>query len=385
MGRSPPVRSRPSRRSAAANGSSSWSATARSVASASPASGAARSRSTTRSATIARTWASARARRAALVVPAASAASRTARWRSSAASSSGMPAPVIAVVIMTSGRFGPRRAPPTAGGRTVHPGGRGRHRDEHGPQLRRGPGGAGPIALVHDHDVGDLEQAGLDRLDLVAHLGRLEDDGRVGGRGDLHLGLAGPDGLDEDEVEAHGVEDGACRAGRRREPAGMPARGHRPDEHVAVARIRLHPHPVAEDGAAGDRARRVDGDHRDGPARPADLGDERRDQRGLARAGRSRDAHEVRPPGGRIEPAEGGLGDPRAVLDRGQQAGERAAVPGEGRVRELGRAGGRFDRHATRAFGRGPGCTRRPGRSSSRVRTPPTPRPPRARGRRRRG
>ena len=62
---------------------------------------------------------------------------------------------------------------------------------------------------------------GLDRLDLVAHLGRLEDDGRVGRGGDLDLGLAGPDGLEQDQVEARGIEDGG-RGGRGRcQPAGM--------------------------------------------------------------------------------------------------------------------------------------------------------------------
>ena len=42
--------------------------------------------------------------------------------------------------------------------------------------------------------------------------------------------------------------------GARRQPAGVAARRHRADEHVAVARVGLHPHPIAEDRAAGDRA-----------------------------------------------------------------------------------------------------------------------------------
>ena len=48
--------------------------------------------------------------------------------------------------------------------------------------------GARLVALVDDDQVGDLEQAGLDRLDLVAHLGRLEHDRRV--RRGRHLDLA---------------------------------------------------------------------------------------------------------------------------------------------------------------------------------------------------
>ena len=54
------------------------------------------------------------------------------------------------------------------------------------------------------------------RLDLVAHLGRLDDDRRVGDRRDLDLALPGADRLDEDELEAAGVEDGGRRRGRRR-------------------------------------------------------------------------------------------------------------------------------------------------------------------------
>ena len=146
-----------------------------------------------------------------------------ARWRSRAASSSGTPSPVAAVVIRTSGRFGRgrslrgrRAAGPTVG-------------DEHRPELGRRPLGAGLVALVHDDEVGHLEQARLDRLDLVAHLGRLEDDRRVGGGRDLDLALAGPDRLDEDEVEPGRVEDGrrGARSSRRdrRRGRGPPSSG----------------------------------------------------------------------------------------------------------------------------------------------------------------
>ena len=208
----------------------------------------------TRSATIAQTWVSARASRAG-----ASDRAAAPRWRSTNASSSGTPSPVEAVVMSTSGRLGRGRSSPR-----LSPGrGRGQHR----PELARGPLRARPIALVHDDDVGDLEQARLDRLDLVAHLGRLEDDGRVGRRGHLDLALAGPDGLDEDEVEAGGVDHGRGRARRRGEAAGVAAGRHRADEHVAVRGVRLHPDPIAEERAAGDRAGRVDG--QTATARPA--------------------------------------------------------------------------------------------------------------------
>ena len=92
----------------------------------------------------------------------------------------------------------------------------------------------------------DLEKTGLDRLDLVAHLGRLQDDRRVRRGGDLHLALAGADRLDQDKVEPRRVEN--CGDGRRGrgQAAGMPPGGHRADEDVTIVSVRLHPDAVAE-------------------------------------------------------------------------------------------------------------------------------------------
>ena len=199
-----------------------------------------------------------------------------ARWRSSAARSSGTPAPVAAVVIRTSGRLGRGRSRVVAGSSAR----RGSH--QHRPQLGRRPLCARLVALVDDDQVGDLEQAGLDRLDLVAHLGRLEHDRRVGSGRDLDLALAGPDRLDQDQVETGGVQHRRGRRGRRGQPSGVAARCHRADEHAVIAGVRLHPDPVAEQRAAGDRARRIDRDDRHGAAARPDLGDQRRDKRGLA-------------------------------------------------------------------------------------------------------
>ena len=53
------------------------------------------------------------------------------------------------------------------------------------------------------------------------------------------------------------------RLGRgQRQPAEVAAGGHRADEHAGVEGVVLHADPVAEDGAAGERRRRVDGQHR---------------------------------------------------------------------------------------------------------------------------
>ncbi len=49
----------------------------------------------------------------------------------------------------------------------------------------------------------------------------------------------------------------------RARPPKLTARRHAADEHVAVGRVRLHPQPIAENRAAGERAGRIDGDDAD--------------------------------------------------------------------------------------------------------------------------
>ena len=109
-------------------------------------------------------------------------------------------------------RRGPRRVRVLAGHR----------RHQHRPELRGRPLGAGPVALVHDHDVGDLEQPRLDRLDLVAHLGRLQDHGRVGSGRHLDLALSRADGLEQDDVEAGRVEHVAATVEVAARPPAWP-------------------------------------------------------------------------------------------------------------------------------------------------------------------
>ena len=80
--------------------------------------------------------------------------------------------------------------------------------------------GAGPIGLVHDEDVGDLEQPGLRRLHLVAPTRVHDDDRRVGLARDLDLDLADADRLDDRST--------ACRPRRARAPpAASRARARR--------------------------------------------------------------------------------------------------------------------------------------------------------------
>ena len=129
---------------------------------------------------------------------------------------------------------------------------------------------AGAVRLVDDEDVGDLHDAGLDRLDLVAQPGHRDHRHRVDGAHHVDLVLADADGLDQDRVEAGGVEqvDGVARG--RRQAAHRAAGRHRADEDVAVGGEVLHAHAIAEQRAAGERAGGIDGDDAHGSARARD-------------------------------------------------------------------------------------------------------------------
>jgi LAO/AO transport system kinase len=72
--------------------------------------------------------------------------------------------------------------------------------------------GIRPVALADRVNVGDLENSGLDRLDVVAEARRRYDDRRVRGARHLDLVLADADRLDDHHVEAGGTVAPAWRA-----------------------------------------------------------------------------------------------------------------------------------------------------------------------------
>ena len=134
---------------------------------------------------------------------------------------------------------------------------------EHLLEVAAGLVGALAVGLVDHEHVGDLHQAGLVGLHAVTPARVDHDDGGVGLAGDLDLHLADADGLDQDPPPADRVEQ-ADRLGRgQRQAAEVATGGHRADEHAGVGGVVLHADPVAEDGAAGERRRRVDGQHGD--------------------------------------------------------------------------------------------------------------------------
>ena len=117
----------------------------------------------------------------------------------------------------------------------------------------------------------------------------------------------------------------------------MAAGGHRADVDVAVEGVVLHPHPVAEQRAAGERRGRVDREHADPLALLAELGHQRVGRGRLAHAGRAGDADDLRVAGVRAERRHHLAQQRRLVLDQRDQPRDRAGVALTGLVRRAHR------------------------------------------------
>ena len=115
------------------------------------------------------------------------------------------------------------------------------------------------VVIVETVGVGQLEDAALDALELVARAGQEEDEEEVDHRRDRELRLPDADRLDDDDVVARRLADEHRLARAARDAAERAARRARPDERLGSGREPRHPRLVAEDAAARERARRVDG------------------------------------------------------------------------------------------------------------------------------
>ncbi len=199
-------------------------------------------------------------------------------------------------------------------------------RRHHGAQLTCGTVRAGTIALVHGDDVRHLEQSRLDGLDLVPHVGHLDDHRRLRQARDLDLGLAGADGLDQDRVVSGRIQCGRRNPGRGGQAAELAARRHGAHEHVAVGGVLHHPDPVAEDGTTRIGGGRIHGQDSHAPAATTPFADERVDERRLPASRRPGDTDDV---SARTRGEQPGQQLPDRwvpVLDPGQQAGEWATL-----------------------------------------------------------
>ena len=81
------------------------------------------------------------------------------------------------------------------------------------------PLGAVAVALVDDENVGNLHDASLNRLHIIAHTRDQDDDCNIGKTHDINLVLPNTDRLNHDQVTASSVEYCCHIRGRARKPA----------------------------------------------------------------------------------------------------------------------------------------------------------------------
>ena len=108
------------------------------------------------------------------------------------------------------------------------------------------------------------------------------------------LGLAHADRLHQNQAFTHCIQQPHSGPCDRRESAVSAPCGHAADEDAGVGVVGLHTDAVAQDGPAGKRAGRVDGEHTNFFTVCAGLMYQTVDQCALARAGRTGYADDAR-------------------------------------------------------------------------------------------
>ena len=182
------------------------------------------------------------------------------------------------------------------------------------------------IGLVDREHVADLQDARLDRLNVIAHARNQHDHRRVRRPHNIHLGLPDTDGFDKDDIFAeriHRLDRIRCLVGEAAKAAACP---HAADENALVERQIIHTDAVAQDGSAGKGACGVDGNDADGLSALSVLLGKLVRHGALAGTGRTRDAKDVGMSGMRIERLHDVGGIRPLVLDRRDGARESEAI-----------------------------------------------------------
>jgi hypothetical protein len=216
------------------------------------------------------------------------------------------------------------------------------------------------VTLVDCDHVRNLHDPGFQRLDRIAGARHEHEQDRVGDPRHLDLALPGPDGLQENQVLPGCVENEHGLEGRLSDAAEMSARPHRADEDLGIQEVIGEADAVAEQGALGEGAGRIDGDHADASAGRADVADERADQARLADTGRAGNPDCVGAARVPIELAHELVGERVRVLDERDRPCERAPVGGADALRQrlecpLAASGHRYARGSEGCGSRGRG------------------------------
>src|SRR5256885_2320994 len=204
---------------------------------------------------------------------------------------------------------------------------------EHQLKLMAQAVGPWPVGLVHDKDVGDLHQAGLERLDRVPRFRDQHDDAAVRGARNVELTLSDTNRLDKYLLNTEGIEDVGDFSRRRGETAKRPTRRHRTDEDAGIEGDGLHTNPIAEERSTGKWRGRIDGNNTHRLSSRTVGGNECRGQCALPGTGRTGNTDAPRPTKARMKCREQELEAPAVIFDDAngsRQGGPFPAVAGRG-------------------------------------------------------
>ena len=147
--------------------------------------------------------------------------------------------------------------------------------------------------------------------------------------GDVDFGLADADGFHQDTLVPGRIQ-GQDDIGRgARQPTQAAACGHAADEDTRIAGQVTHPHPVAQQRATRKWAGRVDCDDSHAHPQTAVAARQGVHQGRLARTRCAGEADDVRFSGVRVKRRQQAVCFCPAILDPGDDPGQRPAVAGE--------------------------------------------------------
>src|SRR5512141_3189312 len=115
---------------------------------------------------------------------------------------------------------------------------------EGGAQRTFGIFDPGPVSFVDDQDVGDLQDAGLDGLDLIAHARGFDDERGMRQTSHIHFALSCAYRFDNDNLVACGGKDLYDGSRLLRKAAQRATRSHRADENARIAGQVTHAYAV---------------------------------------------------------------------------------------------------------------------------------------------
>ena len=113
------------------------------------------------------------------------------------------------------------------------------------------------VCLINDQNVGDLQDASLDRLDIVSQTGSFDHQSRMRQPGYIHLRLPRSNGFDQDNFISSRIQNLDHTGSGARQPAQRAARGHRSDENASITRQIAHANAVSEQGASSKWTGRI--------------------------------------------------------------------------------------------------------------------------------